>query len=98
MDLEAAEQLLVSRADFMHALQHDVKPALGSAEELLEGFLTRGIVPWSPSISGILSDGELLLQQAASDSGPGLVSILLEVGWGTYKDLPSTFSVFLLRC
>jgi vesicle-fusing ATPase len=36
VDLKAAEDLLVTRADFLHALQHDVKPALGSAEDLLQ--------------------------------------------------------------
>ena len=44
-----------------------------------QGFLLRGIVDWSPEIGSILADGELLLQQAASASGPGLVSILIEV-------------------
>jgi len=78
VDTEAAEKLLVSRADFMHALEHDVKPALGSAQEMLDGFLTRGIVTWSDAISTILDDGKLLLQQAASTSGSGLVSILIE--------------------
>merc|ERR1712180_303970 len=76
VDLEAAEELMVTRADFLHALKHDVKPALGSAEDLLQSFLSRGIVDWSPEIASILADGELLLQQAASTSGPGLVSIL----------------------
>ena len=36
VDLEAAEELMVTRADFLHALKHDVKPALGSAEDLLQ--------------------------------------------------------------
>jgi vesicle-fusing ATPase len=36
VDLKAAEDLLVTRADFLHALQHDIKPALGSAEDLLQ--------------------------------------------------------------
>ena len=97
VDLEAAEELLVTRADFLHALKNDVKPALGSAEDLLQvpkqinlcmdlmelvctqGFLLRGIVDWGSEIGSILADGELLLQQAASTSGPGLVSILIEV-------------------
>ena len=88
VDLEAADRLLVTRADFLHALQHDVKPALGSAEELLAGFRERGIVSWSEGIEGILADGQLLLQQAASDSGPGLVSILLEVSHSILYKLP----------
>jgi len=78
VDLEAAEQLVVTRGDFLHALEHDVKPALGSAQDLLQGFVSRGIVPWSEAISSVLSDGELLLQQAQSNNGPGLVSILIE--------------------
>ena len=47
--------------------------------------MSRGIVDWSPEIASILADGELLLQQAASTSGPGLVSILIEV------KIPSVF-------
>jgi len=78
VDIDAAEKLLVSKADFKHALEHDVKPALGAAEEMLGGFLTRGIINWSESIGDILADGRLLLQQAGSTNGPGLVSILLE--------------------
>ena len=37
VDTEAVEQLRISRADFMHALDNDIKPALGSAQDLLEG-------------------------------------------------------------
>merc|ERR1712156_943878 len=55
VDLEAAEELMVTRADFLHALKHDVKPALGSAEDLLQSFLSRGIVDWSPEIASILA-------------------------------------------
>jgi len=78
VDIDAAEKLLVSRADFLHALEHDVKPALGAAQEVLGGFLARGISNWGDSIHTILADGKLLVQQAASSSGQGLVSILLE--------------------
>merc|ERR1712142_1452799 len=78
VDIDAAEKLLVTRADFLHALEHDVKPALGAAQEVLGGFLARGIVNWGENITDILADGRLLVQQAASTSGQGLVSILLE--------------------
>jgi len=78
VDIDAAEKLLVSRADFMHALEHDVKPALGAAHELLDGLFNRGIINWSDSIGSVLADGRLLVQQVASQSGPGLVSILIE--------------------
>lgn len=80
VDMDAAEKLLITKADFLHALKNDIKPALGSAEEVLENFATRGIVSWSDSITRILADGDLLTQQAASTNGQGLVSILLEGG------------------
>merc|ERR1719309_1863402 len=69
VDIDAAEKLLVSRADFMHALEHDVKPALGVAHELLDGLFNRGIINWSDSIGSVLADGRLLVQQVASQSG-----------------------------
>merc|ERR1719336_2837744 len=52
-------------------------PALGSAQDLLEGFLTRGIIDWSSDVSEILTDGKLAVQQAMA-GGSGLVSLLLE--------------------
>jgi len=78
VDNEAAEKLCVSRADFHHALEHDVKPAFGSAQELLEGMCSRGLVLWGEEVQGLLDDAKLLVQQAASNHGPGLVSLLIE--------------------
>merc|ERR1740128_1633262 len=78
LDPDAADKLSVSRADFMHAMENDVKPAFGAAAEVLEGFISRGIINWGEPVQNILDDGELLIQQAASSDGPGLVSILLE--------------------
>jgi len=78
VDLDAAERLLVHRADFLHALENDVKPAFGSAQELLETLCTRGICAWGEEVGALMADAQLLLQQAASTDGPGLVSILIE--------------------
>ncbi|TRY63225.1 hypothetical protein TCAL_11311 [Tigriopus californicus] len=78
IDPDAAEKLVVSRADFMHAFENDVKPAFGASQEILDGFLARGILPWGNPVRDVLDDGALLIQQAASSDGPGLVSILLE--------------------
>merc|ERR1719273_2417471 len=69
---------MISRADFLHALEHDVKPAFGASEEVLQAYLTRGITIWGEPVQDVLDDGGLLLQQANSNDGPGLVSILLE--------------------
>ena len=49
IDPDAAEKLVVVRADFLHALANDVKPAFGASEEVLQvrkihsvlGFLLR---------------------------------------------------------
>lgn len=79
VDPEAIEKLLVTRADFLHALEHDIKPAFGTAEELLNQFLVRGIINWGPPVMNILEDGMLFIQQAKSpDSSGGIVSVLIE--------------------
>merc|ERR1719400_2135045 len=78
VDVDAAEKLMVGRSDFLHALDNDVKPAFGAADEKLELFISRGIINWGEPVQGVLDDGELLIQQAGSGSGDGLVSILLE--------------------
>lgn len=78
VDPEAIEKLLVNRADFLHALEHDIKPAFGSSQEILLSFLSRGIINWGRPVSNILEDGMLYIQQARAPDTSGLVSILLE--------------------
>jgi vesicle-fusing ATPase len=78
VDPEAMEKLLVCRDDFLHALENDIKPAFGSAAELLENFLARGIINWGPPVSHVLEDGQLYTQQVRASDNSGLVSILLE--------------------
>ena len=78
IDPDAAEKLMISKADFYHALEHDVKPAFGASAEVLQSYLARGISIWGEPVQDVLDDGELLIQQANSSDGPGLVSMLLE--------------------
>ncbi|XP_060528083.1 vesicle-fusing ATPase 1-like [Cylas formicarius] len=78
VDPEAMEKLLVTRADFMHALEHDIKPAFGTAEEIINQYLARGVINWGPPVTAILEDGMLFTQQARSTDTSGLVSILIE--------------------
>lgn len=78
IDPDAAEKLMVGRADFLHALQNDVKPAFGASAEALQTFLAGGIINWGEPVQSLLEDGQLLLQQAAGTDGSGLVSIMLE--------------------
>ena len=78
VDVNAAEKLMIEWDDFMHAYENDIKPGFGAADEKLDQFLSRGIINWGEPVQSVLDDGELLLQQAGSQDGPGLVSILLE--------------------
>jgi vesicle-fusing ATPase len=80
IDPDAAEKLLVSWPDFLHAMENDIKPAFGASGEILQSFLSRGIIVWGTEVQDVLDDGALLIQQAASQDGPGLVSIMLEGG------------------
>nr|XP_036674446.1 vesicle-fusing ATPase 2-like isoform X1 [Drosophila suzukii] len=78
VDPEAMEKLRVTRADFLHALDNDIKPAFGAAQEMLENLLARGIINWGPPVNDILEDGMLSVQQAKATEGSGLVSVLIE--------------------
>lgn len=78
VDPEAMEKLLVNRADFLHALENDIKPAFGTAQEALESYLIRGIINWGLPVAHVLEDGALYTQQARAAESSGLVSILLE--------------------
>lgn len=78
VDPSAIEKLMVGRADFLHGLENDIKPAFGTASEMLETYLARGIINWGPPVSHVLEDGQLYIEQARSSEGGGLVSILLE--------------------
>ena len=40
--------------------------------------ILRGLVMWGEEVQGLLDDAKLLVQQAASNHGPGLVSLLIE--------------------
>ncbi|XP_065366062.1 vesicle-fusing ATPase 1 [Calliphora vicina] len=78
VDPEAMEKLKVTRADFMHALENDIKPAFGTAMEILENMLSRGIINWGQPVANILEDGMLYVQQARATESSGLVSVLIE--------------------
>ncbi|KAJ8918795.1 hypothetical protein NQ315_011079 [Exocentrus adspersus] len=64
VDPEAIEKLLVTRSDFMNALENDIKPAFGTAQEILNQCLARGIINWGPPVTNIMEDGMLFIQQA----------------------------------
>lgn len=78
VDPQAIEKLLVCRDDFLNALENDIKPAFGAADEMLDNLLTRGIINWGSPVSHILEDGALYTEQVRASDSSGLVSLLLE--------------------
>ncbi|CAG0903501.1 unnamed protein product, partial [Cyprideis torosa] len=78
VDPNAADKLMVSMDDFRHALENDIKAAFGTAEEVLDQFMERGIIEWGEPVRSVLEDGRLLIQQVQAGHGSGLVSVLLD--------------------
>ncbi|XP_055869849.1 vesicle-fusing ATPase-like [Biomphalaria glabrata] len=78
VDTEAIERLKITRADFLHALQHDIKPAFGSSKEELDVFVNQGILSWGEPVSRVLSDGELVVSQIRNSDQISLMTLLLE--------------------
>ncbi|XP_066599259.1 vesicle-fusing ATPase 1-like [Prorops nasuta] len=78
VDPAAMEKLMVSRNDFLNALDNDIKPAFGLSAEILDQLLMRGIITWGKPVTEILTNGNLYVQEARSTEESGLVSVLLE--------------------
>ncbi|XP_055389616.1 vesicle-fusing ATPase 1 [Condylostylus longicornis] len=78
VDPQAIEKLKVNRNDFLHSLDNDIKPAFGTAQEVLDTMLSRGIINWGVPVAHILEDGMLYINQAKAPESSGIVSILLE--------------------
>lgn len=79
IDPDAIEKLAINRDDFMYALENDIKPAFGHADEILERYIGKtGIISWGVPVRQVLEDGQLLIQQARAPDTRGLVSVLLE--------------------
>nr|QQY02539.1 vesicle-fusing ATPase 2 [Cryptocotyle lingua] len=62
LDPDAFDRLLVKRADFLYALENDIKPAFGTAEEELSCYAPRGIMTWGESVSEALNMGRLAVR------------------------------------
>ncbi|XP_040923132.1 vesicle-fusing ATPase-like [Toxotes jaculatrix] len=78
VDIETAEDLQVSRIDFIASLNNDVKPAFGTNQEDYVSYIMNGIIHWGDPVSAVLEDGELLVQQTKNSDRTPLVSVLLE--------------------
>ncbi|TPP66146.1 Vesicle-fusing ATPase [Fasciola gigantica] len=62
LEPDAFDRLLVKRADFIYALENDVKPAFGTAEEELSYYAPRGIMMWGETVSEALNMGRLAVK------------------------------------
>jgi vesicle-fusing ATPase len=78
LDQEAAENLKITRMDFMQALANDCKAAFGVSAEDFEMYIRNGIFMWSQSIKDILEEGQLRINQTLKSEMTPLVTILLE--------------------
>ncbi|XP_017161755.1 vesicle-fusing ATPase isoform X2 [Poecilia reticulata] len=78
VDMERAEKLQVTRADFMGSLNNDIKPAFGTNQEDYSSFIMNGIIKWGDPVTHVLDDGELLVQQTKNSDRTPLVAVLLE--------------------
>ncbi|UYV72768.1 NSF [Cordylochernes scorpioides] len=83
IDPDASEKLRVNREDFIHALEHDIKPAFGTSIENVNRLIIQGIFNWGPPVASVMEDGDLFIQVARNSDKMGLVSVLLEGGGGT---------------
>ncbi|XP_074640083.1 vesicle-fusing ATPase-like isoform X2 [Tubulanus polymorphus] len=78
IDPDATERLQVCRADFMNALENDIKPAFGIRNEEFDAHLANGIIDWGDPVDRVLEDGELLVNQAKTSDRTPLITVLLE--------------------
>ncbi|XP_016535265.1 vesicle-fusing ATPase isoform X2 [Poecilia formosa] len=78
VDMERAEKLLVTRADFIGSLNNDIKPAFGTNQEDYSSYIMNGIIKWGDPVTHVLDDGELLVQQTKNSDRTPLVAVLLE--------------------
>ncbi|GMS82664.1 hypothetical protein PENTCL1PPCAC_4839, partial [Pristionchus entomophagus] len=66
VDPDAVEKLSVAMGDFEHALENDIKPAFGCAEDKLARFVQYGIINWGREFSEVLEMGALAVAKARS--------------------------------
>jgi len=78
LDQEAAENLKVTRNDFMNALDGDIKPAFGVSAEDFELYIRNGILLWGQQIRDVLEEGQMRINQTIKSEMTPLVTILLE--------------------
>ncbi|XP_068237664.1 vesicle-fusing ATPase 1-like isoform X1 [Palaemon carinicauda] len=77
VDPDAIDKLKITRGDFIYSLENDVKPSLGTSDEVLAKFIERGIINWG-CISELVEKGLMFVKQAKSPETSDRLCLLLE--------------------
>uniref|UniRef100_A0A7E4V7Z1 Vesicle-fusing ATPase n=1 Tax=Panagrellus redivivus TaxID=6233 RepID=A0A7E4V7Z1_PANRE len=85
IDEEAVEKLKVTMEDFDYALENDIKPAFGTADDVLASFLRGGLVNWGPDVGDILKIGQSLAMETSDPQSRGFVKALFTGARNTGK-------------
>uniref|UniRef100_A0A1I8JEW6 Vesicle-fusing ATPase n=1 Tax=Macrostomum lignano TaxID=282301 RepID=A0A1I8JEW6_9PLAT len=83
VDPDAIEKLCVTRHDFLHALEYDIRPSFGAQEEELDRYVTGGLVKWGNPVNHVIEHGLLATRAARAEAEAGAdsgrpVALLLE--------------------
>nr|XP_020476732.1 LOW QUALITY PROTEIN: vesicle-fusing ATPase-like [Monopterus albus] len=97
VDMEWAEKLQVTRADYMGSLSNDIKPAFGTNKEDYSSYTMNGIIKWGDPVTYVLDVGKLLVQQTKNSDVMPLVSVLLEGLLLDYIPIGPHFSNLVLQ-
>lgn len=77
VDPDAIDKLKITRNDFIYSLENDVKPSLGTADEILAKFIERGIISWGGTHE-LVEKGLMFVKQAKSPETSDRLCLLLE--------------------
>ena len=77
VDPDAIDKMKITREDFIYSLEHDVKSAMGTNDEILDKFLEKGIMSWGGT-KEILEKGMMFVKQARSPETSNRLCLLLE--------------------
>ena len=81
----ALYELIVTKDDFAHALEHDVRPAYGYKKEELDHYFLQGIIPWGTGFERCQQEIESLMNLIKHSPDTPLASILVHGPDGSGK-------------
>ena len=73
----ALSELIVTKDDFAHALEHDVRPAYGYKKEELDHYFLQGIIPWGAGFEKCQQEIDSLINLIKHSPDTPLASILV---------------------